>query len=63
LNPGVAIFNLFENLVTGILIAQERIDSRSIPAVVKSSFMLNNLPLVVKQSVLRTTCLMDFNNH
>jgi hypothetical protein len=63
LNPGIPILNLFENPVTGILIPQERIDFRSIPVVVKGCFMLNNLSLIVKQSVLCTTCLVDFDDH
>jgi hypothetical protein len=63
LHPNVAFFNLLKNPVTGILIFKEKIDLQRIPAVVKYCFVQNDLPLVVKQSVLRTTCLMDFNNH
>jgi hypothetical protein len=63
LNPGIPVLNLFEDPITGILIAQKRIDFRSISALIKESIMPFNFSLVVKESILCTASLVDFYDH
>jgi hypothetical protein len=62
-NSGVSCLNLFENSIPGILIAKKGIDLRRVFALVKSSKVSFNLSFVVKQSILCTASLVNFDDH